>query len=118
MAIKNMIAKKVKKEIKKVKSDFKKIKDFVAPERPKNYKPPTFKEYYAPIFKPPTKKQFIESNSAMLKQMKDTIKNPKNQQKVKDFAVDAALTVIPYGKIIKPVYKGVKSASKIMKRGK
>jgi hypothetical protein len=114
MAIKNMIAKKVKKEIKKVKSDFKKIKDFVDPERPKNYKPPTFKEFFAP----PTKKEFIQSNSNFSKAMKDSIKNPKNKQMVKDFAVDAALTLAPYGKILKPVYKGVKSASKIMKRGK
>jgi hypothetical protein len=105
--------------IKKAKSDFKAVKNFLYPERPKNYKPPTFKEYVKKEFsKLPTKKETKDATKQIIPAMKSTLKNPFYQQKAKDFAVDAALTVLPIGRIGKTAYKSVKSVSKMMKRGK
>ena len=67
-------------------------------------------DYYKELI--PTRKKTKEA----IKSIKPAM--PKIKKIAKDFAVDAALTLTPVGKILKPVYKGVKSVSKIMKRGK
>ncbi len=100
--------------LKKTKSDFKSIKNFIAPEKPKNYKAPTVKEF----FKLPTQKESNDAVKKIKSATKSAIKNPIYKQKAKDFAVDAALTLLPIGRIGKTAYKSVKSVSKMIKRGK